>query len=114
MKGLVLIMTNWVEIGKRIRKQREFLGYTREGFAEKLDVTPKFCSDIELGIKGMSISTLCKISDVLHLSTDYILLGKSASPVESACISMLQSCPKEKLCYLEDIIKSYLNAIEEN
>ena len=43
-----------IGIGQRIRKQREFIGYTREQFAELLDVTPKFCSDIELGVKGMS------------------------------------------------------------
>lgn len=43
---------DWVSIGGRIRRQREFLGYTREQFAELLDVTPKFCSDIELGVQG--------------------------------------------------------------
>ena len=41
-------------MGQRIRNQREFLGYTREQFAELIEKTPKFCSDIELGIKGMS------------------------------------------------------------
>ena len=38
---------DWVAIGGRIRKQREYLGLTREQFAEKLDITPKFCADIE-------------------------------------------------------------------
>ena len=52
----------WAEIGGRIRRQREYLGYTREQFAELLEVTPKFCSDIELGAKGMSVPTLCKIA----------------------------------------------------
>ena len=52
---------DWVAIGGRIRKQREYLGLTREQFAEKLDITPKFCSDIELGVKGMSVPTLCRI-----------------------------------------------------
>ena len=66
---------NWVEIGARIRSQREAFGYTRETFAEMLDVTPKFCADIELGKKGMSVPTLCRIASVLKLSTDYILFG---------------------------------------
>lgn len=43
---------DWVAIGGRIRKQREYLGLTREQFAEKLDITPKFCADIELGSQG--------------------------------------------------------------
>ena len=33
---------DWVSIGGRIRKQREYLGLTREQLAEKLDITPKF------------------------------------------------------------------------
>ena len=45
----------WTAIGARIRLQREYIGYTREQFAELIDVTPKFCSDIELGVKGMSV-----------------------------------------------------------
>ena len=56
---------NWRAIGKRIRQQREFMGLTREQFAEQIDVTPKFCSDIEAGVKGMSVPTLCRIAKVL-------------------------------------------------
>ena len=67
---------DWLAIGTRIRSQREYLGYTREQLAEYLGVTPKFCSDIELGAKGMSVPTLCKISKILRLKTDYILFGK--------------------------------------
>lgn len=40
------------DMGARIRAQRERLGYTREQLAEKLDVSTKFCSDIELGIRA--------------------------------------------------------------
>ncbi len=98
-------------IGERIRKQREYLGYTREAFAEKLDVTPKFCSDIELGLKGMSIDTLCKISQILMLSTDYILFGEKYSAT-SPTGNMLRLCPAEKLPYLEDIIKAFLLSLE--
>lgn len=42
---------NYKLMGERIRRQRELLGLTREQLAEKLDVSAKFCSDIELGVK---------------------------------------------------------------
>jgi len=100
---------DWTSVGKRIRTKRELLGYSRERFAELLDITPKFCSDIELGIKGMSIPTLCKIADVLTLSTDYILFG---SDVHSPLSEMIQRCPKEKQKYLELIIRTYIQAVE--
>lgn len=98
-------------IGKRIRAQRERLGMTREEFAEKLDITPKFCSDIELGVKGMSVNTLCNISNVLLLSTDYILFGIETDSVENTISVLLRECPPSKLDNLENIIKAYLSAI---
>ena len=103
---------DWVNIGKRIRKQREFLGYTREVFAEKLDVTPKFCSDIELGVKGMSVPTLCKISSVLGLSVDFILFGKDENDGECHLSEMIKQCPDDKKAFLEEIIKLYLLSIK--
>ncbi|MBE6648262.1 MAG: helix-turn-helix transcriptional regulator [Ruminococcaceae bacterium] len=103
----------WAEIGRRIRTQREFLGYTREALAEKLDITPKFCSDIELGVKGMSVPTLCRISDVLMISVDYILFGDVyTDEIDSPIISMIQKCPPEKLHILEDLVKLFIQAIE--
>lgn len=105
---------NWENVGKRIRSQRERLGMTREVLAEKIEVTPKFCSDIELGLKGMSIPTLCKIADVLSLSTDYILFGTKNEDFDCTVSALLRQCPPEKLCYIEDIIKLYIQATEQN
>ena len=97
---------DWISIGGRIRKQREFLGLTREQFAEKLDITPKFCSDIELGIKGMSVPTLC---------TDYILFGKSTQKDRSngleAIAPMLESLPPSQLPYVEAVLKTVIQAM---
>lgn len=104
---------NWTEIGKRIRKQREYLGFTREVLAEKIAVTPKFCSDIELGVKGMSVATLCRLANVLNLSVNYILFGTEDESEETPVIRMLRQCPPNKVEYLEEIIKHYLMAVQE-
>lgn len=104
---------DWAGIGARIRKQREYFGYTREEFAELLGVTPKFCADIELGNKGMSVQTLCKISDILRLSTDYILFG--ATPTEdSFAAELLQSCTPTQRKFAEDILKTFVLAMDSN
>ena len=102
---------DWTAIGLRIRTQREQFGYTREQFAEMLNVTPKFCADIELGNKGMSVQTLCKISYVLKLSTDHILFG---SDTQTYCFptSILQHCSSEERRYAEEILKNYVLALE--
>ncbi|WP_044973783.1 helix-turn-helix transcriptional regulator [Ruminococcus sp. HUN007] len=59
---------NLKEIGMRIREQREQLRYTREQLAEKLDVSSKFISDIELGVKGVSLKTLVNLSTILDMN----------------------------------------------
>ena len=105
---------DWLNIGRRIRSQREYLGYSRESFAERIDVTPKFCSDIELGLKGMSVQTLCRISDVLNISVDYILFGAYDNNDNQNIIEMINRCPKDRLCYLEDIIKAFVLSLSES
>ncbi|GHV09900.1 hypothetical protein FACS1894217_14920 [Clostridia bacterium] len=98
-------------IGARIRKQREFLGYTREQLAELLDITPKFCSDIELGVKGMSVNTLINISRLLKLPTDYILFGTIPRGEVNPVALMLQILPPEDLPYLEELVKLFVLAM---
>ena len=103
---------NIKEIGQRIRSQREFLGYTREQFAELIEKTPKFCSDIELGVKGMSLYTLNIIGSKLKLSADYILYGITPDKDNSPIIKMLASCPAHKRKYAEQILKNFLQALD--
>lgn len=106
---------DWVAIGGRIRRQREYLGLTREQLAEKLDITPKFCSDIELGVKGMSVPTLCRIATTLSLSTDYILFGKQEKKeklsVFKALSPMVESVAPSQLPYLESVLKAVISAM---
>ena len=102
---------DWGPIGKRIRTQREAMGYTREQFAELLDVTPKFCSDIELGVKGMSVPTLCKISEVLRLTTDYILFGVVTEDGGVVQTMLHKASPTERR-YAELLLTTYFNAMK--
>lgn len=104
---------NWREVGSRIRKQREYMGYTREHFAELLDITPKLCSDIELGVKGMSVPTLCKISKILRLTTDYILFGTMEQISDDALLRLLNGCSKIERSYAEQLLKTFLMAMTE-
>jgi transcriptional regulator with XRE-family HTH domain len=99
-------------VGNRIKQQREFLGYTREHLAEQLSVSVNFCRDLEIGAKGMSVQTLVKLSSTLKLSLDFILLGETLSGDVEPLILMLNACKPEKRKYVEDILKTFLLAIE--
>ncbi len=107
---------NYHEMGSRIRTQRELLGYTREQLAEKLDVSTKFCSDIELGVKGVSIQTLAKLTELLHLSADYILFGEriNENSAELETISLFsRKCPEKHLNNLITIVSTFINSVSD-
>ena len=59
----------------RIRKAREDMGYTREQFAEKLDVSVSYLAELERGRTGISVKMLIRVCNVLGLSSDYVLFG---------------------------------------
>lgn len=60
----------------RIRKAREDMGYTRERFAEILDVSVSYLAELERGRTGISVKMLIKVCKSLGLSADYILFGQ--------------------------------------
>lgn len=61
----------------RIRKAREDMGYTREKFAEKLDVSVSYLAELERGKTGISVKMLKKVCSVLGLSSDYVIYGEN-------------------------------------
>ena len=104
---------DWAIIGSRIRKQREYMGLSREQLAELIDVTPKFCSDIELGVKGISVQTLCRLSNILKLSTDYILFGEKKKTDSSEINRMLNQCTPAEHEYAEQLLKVFFSAMRD-
>ena len=63
----------------RIRRAREEAGYTREKFAELLDVSVSYMAEVERGRTGISVKMLIKICRLLGLSADYVLFGGERS-----------------------------------
>lgn len=103
--------TNIKEIGMRIRRQRETLGYSREKLAELAEASNSFISDIERGKRGFSVTLLGKLSQVLGLSTDYILFGKEQAADLTPVIHMLSGLDARYLPHLEALLASYLKTI---
>lgn len=103
-----------VIMGERIKKQRLLNGYSREKLAEMADITPRFCYDLELGLKNMSVNTQCKLCDALHVSVDYILYGSPASAENlDSIMGVISLCPANKREHLEQIISHYVQAVQD-
>ena len=63
------------EIGERVREVRVNAKLSQMKFAESVDISTNFLSEIENGKKGFSSETLYNICDTHHIPSDYILFG---------------------------------------
>ncbi|MCL1788903.1 MAG: helix-turn-helix domain-containing protein [Oscillospiraceae bacterium] len=102
---------DYIAIGMRVKAQREVLGKSREVLAGFLQVSPKFLYDIELGARGMSLTTLAGLSHMLGVSTDYILFGKKEKTDINPLLEYFSRCPPEKSAYAEELLKLFIKAI---
>lgn len=67
---------NYLEIGTRIRRQREQIGLTQEQLGEACDLSTSFVGHIERGSRKLSVESLCRIASVLGISTDSLLFDR--------------------------------------
>lgn len=102
-----------VEIGKRVREQRVLMGYTREQFAEALDISERFATDIELGNRGMSFTTLINLCELLSVSSDYILMGiKEPLPTDDTKLNRIAARIDDKYMPLaENLLSTFAKAV---
>lgn len=95
------------DIGQRIKQLRLLNDYTQAEFAEAIDISINFLSEIENGKKGLSQDTLARICQQLNTSADYILFG--TKPQHSSLLKLATSLSIEELQttihYLESLIE---------
>jgi transcriptional regulator with XRE-family HTH domain len=67
---------NYLEIGARIRRQREQIGLTQEQLGEACDLSTSFVGHIERGSRKLSVESLFRIASVLGISADSLLFDR--------------------------------------
>ena len=91
----------------RIRKAREDMGYTREKFAEKLDVSVSYLAELERGRTGISVKMLIKVCNVLGLSAGYVLFGTERTEDELR-LDAIRRIDEKYLPLLDKVIEELL------
>lgn len=100
-----------MEIGSRIRKCREALGYSRETLAEKSDLATSFISTIELGSGSFSAESLIKLCKALGTSADYILFGEKTNSDLSAIYGILSGLDPQYIPFVEQMLSAYVRSL---
>jgi transcriptional regulator with XRE-family HTH domain len=99
------------QIGARIRAQREYLGITREGLCNYVNISPQFLSEIERGVKGVSAETLYKLCDGLGVSADFVLMGKQSISDVSMISRTLSTLDEKYIPLAEDLLKTFFKTV---
>lgn len=97
-----------IDIGQRIRRERNRANLTREQLAELVDVTPRFIADVERGHVGISVPTLKKLCEVLHVSSDTLLWDKTA---QTSIDDKLKLIDSEYAHHIEKMVQTQLDFI---
>jgi transcriptional regulator with XRE-family HTH domain len=102
---------DYIDLGRRIRKQRTQRGWTQETLAERVNVSTSFVGHVERGTRKASLETLVAIANVLDVSLDYLLAGSMNNsvigPMPKALNSQQRSALKEILSTIQDNLSEW-------
>ena len=101
-----------IQIGEQIKLAREDAKLTQEQFAEKIDVSPQYISDLERGVVGISLPTLKRACIALGVSSDQILFGSRSENRAAAIAKKCNSLSDQQYMLLSDIVSKFVEAID--
>lgn len=91
-------------IGKRIGERRKQMGLTQEKLAEQMDVSIQMISNLERGVKAIRIDNLVRLSQILKVSTDYILTGTQTKNDVDSLAGQIAQLDEDKRKMIEVLV----------
>ena len=106
---------DYASLGRRIRKARKEKNLTQEKLAEACNLSTAHIGHIERGTRALSIESLIIISQVLNVSTDYLLLDISNNKDKklSRIINSIDNENEDKVNMLYSVIKILAENIDK-
>lgn len=101
---------DYVDIGRRVHRQRLAQGLTQEQLAEKINVSTSFVGHVERGSRKASLETMVAIANALGLSMDYLL---SAALNNSGLGPVQQGLNKNQRNVMHEILTTLQNHLGE-
>lgn len=100
-----------IQIGEQVRIAREYAKLTQEQFAERIEVSPQYISDLERGVVGISIPTLKRACVTLGVSSDQILFGTQLYDRGVILSNACHTLTDEQFSLLVEIVNCYTKAV---
>lgn len=101
-----------VEVGARVKFQRERAGLTQEKFAEMVGLETKTVSSVERGVVGISLSTMQNICRVLSISADSLLFDSTPENDVEFLANRLKRLSTKEFNIVEGVVDKVLQAFQ--
>lgn len=99
-----------VLVGANIKRERERAGFTQDRFSELLGIGSKSLSSIERGVVGVSLSTLLRICDILHISANMLLYEQGQKNDVDSIAQQLKMLSAEQFEIASDVMRNLIKA----
>ena len=99
-----------VLVGANIKREREKAGFTQDSFSELLGIGSKSLSSIERGVVGVSLTTLLKICDILHISANVLLYEQSRENDMDSIVLQCKMLSVEQFKIASDVMTNLFKA----
>ena len=102
-----------VLVGANIKREREKAGFTQDQFSELLGIGSKSLSSVERGIVGVSLSTLLRICDILHISANVLLYEQNQKNDVDSIALQLKLLSTEQFEIASNVLTNLLRAFSK-
>ena len=99
-----------VLVGANIKREREKAGFTQEQFSELMGIGSKSLSSIERGVVGVSLSTLLRSCDILHISANVLLYEQTQKNDVDSIALQLKMLSAEQFEIVSDVMTNLFKA----
>jgi len=99
-----------VLVGANIKREREKAGFTQDQLSELLGIGSKSLSSIERGVVGVSLATLLRICDILHISANVLLYEQTQINDVDSIALQLSGLSAEQFEIASDVITNLIKA----
>ena len=97
---------DYIAIGDRIRKYRELSRMTQEQLSESCSLSTGYIGHLERGTRSPSLETLVKISQILRVSLDDLVFGKTEinnNMIKILALTLEEKDPEKVIVFLKTV-----------
>ena len=105
------------KLGKRIRDERTRQYTTQEQLAEAIELSAVYVGQIERSERKLSIDTLVKIANALHVSVESLIrdsVEQNSEILDNELIALIKDRTREEKSLILDTVKAVLSHVKDN